>query len=373
MEDTAKIDFLKMGGLVPVVVQDCTTKDVLMVAYMNEEAWDRTLTTGTMWYFSRKRRQLWMKGEESGHVQHVREIRLDCDNDCLLIQVEQIGGACDLGYRSCFEKHYGDGKFVVDAVPAFSPRNVYPYSEALSVAIPSGSLLPQTITLLRHASLYEPGPGEGTVDSILPGHGSEVSFSPTNPRDIPRLVTDGRYDAGITGLDCVLEAQTSVLILRDLEYNKNGRGRVPWVLAVPDGFRGTAPADLAGVTILTKVVGIARTFAENNGIALSVEYCLEPERGGNHQPIVQLIESGASLMALGFRPLCPVTYTTAVIVANRRSYSYSWKRRRLAELCEMLKNASDLLPVNTKGVFGGFERAFSVLVPVRAPAQTIVT
>ncbi|CCW35439.1 phosphoribosyl-AMP cyclohydrolase [Chthonomonas calidirosea] len=90
------------NGLIPVVVQDAENGEVLMVAYMNEEAVERTIQTGRATYWSRSRQQFWVKGETSGNVQRVREIRVDCDKDCLLLKVEQVGAACHEGYRSCF-------------------------------------------------------------------------------------------------------------------------------------------------------------------------------------------------------------------------------------------------------------------------------
>ena len=96
-------DFEKRGGLLPAIVQDAATGQVLMVAYMNRAAWQRTLETGLATYWSTSRNALWVKGETSGHVQHVREIFVDCDQDALLIKVEQVGGvACHEGYASCF-------------------------------------------------------------------------------------------------------------------------------------------------------------------------------------------------------------------------------------------------------------------------------
>ncbi len=89
-------------GLVPAVVQDADSKDVLMVAWMSEESLRRTLDDGRTWFFSRSRGELWAKGETSGHVQRVREVRYDCDADTLLVSVDQVGAACHTGHRSCF-------------------------------------------------------------------------------------------------------------------------------------------------------------------------------------------------------------------------------------------------------------------------------
>jgi phosphoribosyl-ATP pyrophosphohydrolase/phosphoribosyl-AMP cyclohydrolase len=91
------------AGLIPAIVQDYQDGAVLMQAYMNAEAWQKTLASGETWFYSRSRQTLWHKGETSGHIQKVKEIYADCDRDCLLLKVEQIGGiACHTGQRSCF-------------------------------------------------------------------------------------------------------------------------------------------------------------------------------------------------------------------------------------------------------------------------------
>jgi phosphoribosyl-AMP cyclohydrolase len=104
MKAAASIDFHKGGGVVPVVTQDYESGRVLMVAYMNREALEETMRTGRACYFSRSRSSLWRKGEESGNYQNVREIRMDCDADTILLKVEQQGdgAACHEGYESCF-------------------------------------------------------------------------------------------------------------------------------------------------------------------------------------------------------------------------------------------------------------------------------
>jgi phosphoribosyl-AMP cyclohydrolase len=121
-----KIDFAKGGGLVPVIVQDYRTRDVLMVAYMNEEAWEKTQQTGKAHYYSRSRKVPWFKGEESGHFQEVKDAFIDCDNDTILLQVDQIGGAaCHEGYRSCFFRQCAGGDWQVIAERVFDPKEVY--------------------------------------------------------------------------------------------------------------------------------------------------------------------------------------------------------------------------------------------------------
>jgi phosphoribosyl-AMP cyclohydrolase len=98
-------DFAKMNGLIPAIVQEYATGDVLMMAYMNKEAWETTLNTGKATFWSRSRKKLWVKGLTSGHTQLVKSVFIDCDNDTILLKVDQVGGiACHTGKRSCFYK-----------------------------------------------------------------------------------------------------------------------------------------------------------------------------------------------------------------------------------------------------------------------------
>jgi phosphoribosyl-AMP cyclohydrolase len=120
------IDFDKSGGLVPAIAQDADSGVVLMLAWMNREAYDETLRTRRAVYFSRSRNKLWRKGEESGHFQEVREILVDCDADTILLKVRQIGGAaCHEGYQSCFFRRVEDDGVQVIAEKVFDPKAVY--------------------------------------------------------------------------------------------------------------------------------------------------------------------------------------------------------------------------------------------------------
>jgi len=120
-------DFEKGGGLIPAIAQDAATGEVLMLAYMNKESWEKTLETGEVHYWSRSRGKLWHKGGTSGHVQKVKSLRLDCDRDAVVAIVEQIGGAaCHEGYRSCFFRELGaDGEAVECSPKVFDPEKVY--------------------------------------------------------------------------------------------------------------------------------------------------------------------------------------------------------------------------------------------------------
>ena len=118
------------AGLVTCVVTDAGTGEVLMVAHMNDEALSKTITSGEAWYFSRSRNSLWRKGESSGHVQRVIEMRLDCDQDAIWIRVEQTGAACHTGRRSCFYRSVTPGEggarlSFVNSEKLFDPAKVY--------------------------------------------------------------------------------------------------------------------------------------------------------------------------------------------------------------------------------------------------------
>lgn len=113
-------------GLITAVAQDANNGEVLMLAFMNEEALRLTIETGIVHYFSRSRQKLWKKGESSGHLQQVKEMRIDCDQDAVLLKIEQVGGACHVGYRSCFYRLIEkDGSLVEDGEKVFDPKAAY--------------------------------------------------------------------------------------------------------------------------------------------------------------------------------------------------------------------------------------------------------
>jgi phosphoribosyl-AMP cyclohydrolase len=124
-------NFRNDDALLPVAVQDAATGRVLMLAYMNREAWDATVATGEAVYYSRSRKRLWKKGEESGNIQRVRAAYVDCDADTILLQVDQVGGAaCHEGYESCFFRRFDQGAWVVDEERVFEPAAVYEASKS---------------------------------------------------------------------------------------------------------------------------------------------------------------------------------------------------------------------------------------------------
>jgi len=121
-----ELDFEKGDGLIPVIAQDHETGEVLMLAYMNRDAWLKTVETGKATYWSRSRNALWVKGETSGNVQTVKEVLVDCDLDTLILKVDQQGGAaCHMGYRSCFYRQVSGGKMKIIGERVFDPEKVY--------------------------------------------------------------------------------------------------------------------------------------------------------------------------------------------------------------------------------------------------------
>lgn len=113
-------------GLIPVVVQDFESKEVVMHAYINEDAWEKTLELGLATFWSRSREELWTKGLTSGNTQKIKDIFIDCDRDTLLFVVDQVGGAaCHLGYKSCFFRKLEHGEWNVQGEPLFDPKEVY--------------------------------------------------------------------------------------------------------------------------------------------------------------------------------------------------------------------------------------------------------
>jgi phosphoribosyl-AMP cyclohydrolase len=120
------LDFNKLDGLIPAVIQDASSGRVLMVGFMNTEAFEKTRATGDVTFFSRTRNKLWTKGESSGHKLKVREISIDCDNDSLLIQVNALGpGVCHNGYNSCFYRRLEGGEWAESEKPVYDPEEVY--------------------------------------------------------------------------------------------------------------------------------------------------------------------------------------------------------------------------------------------------------
>ena len=190
-----EVDFEKGGGLLPVVVQDATTGQVLMQAYVNREALEKTLQTGYAHYYSRSRKKLWKKGETSGNVQLVKEVKLDCDGDSLLYLVEQKGNACHTGAYSCFYRTLAeDGS--AEPNPVAVLKELYHLIEQRKKELPEGSYT---------ASLFKSGEdrilqkvGEESVETILAMKSGKKEEAVYETADLLYHLLVALVDKGIT-------------------------------------------------------------------------------------------------------------------------------------------------------------------------------
>lgn len=170
-------------GLAPAVVQDVSTGAVLMLAYMNAEALQKTVDTGVTWFYSRSRKSLWRKGETSGNVQKVREIYYDCDGDALLIKVEQVGGACHEGTFSCFSRKLGHEG--AEPAKVFDPDSVYGNSAA--------SVLHELYHVINDRKL---NPVEGSYTSYLFDKGQDKILKKVGEEAAETIIASKNMDHG---------------------------------------------------------------------------------------------------------------------------------------------------------------------------------
>ena len=200
------VDFDKLGGLVPAVIQDHATGRVLMVGFMNEEAFRETVETGFATFYSRSRNKLWLKGETSGHRLVVKEISTDCDRDSLLVRVEALGpGVCHEGYQSCFFRTLKDGEWVVSEERAYDPgTSLREHKMKLKLGIPKGSLENATIDLFRRAGFTITTSSRSYFPAI---DDPEIECMMIRAQEMARYVEDGVLDAGLTGRDWVEETE----------------------------------------------------------------------------------------------------------------------------------------------------------------------
>ena len=265
------MDFSKLGGLLPAVVQDEVTNEVLMVGFMNQEAWQRTRDSGYVTFFSRTRQTLWMKGETSGNRLLVRQVLLDCDEDTVLFKVrrEGDGNVCHLNRVSCFCTYCGE-------------RGNRRASMKLKLGIPKGSLQDATVQLFQRAGYiiridsrsYFPSIDDVEIDCML-----------IRAQEMARYVADGVLDAGLTGQDWIAEheighpEQTPLARVCDLVYSKQSFGKVKWVLAAPEDSPYKSAADLNGKRIATELVRVTRHYFTVEGPERRRRVLLGRDRG----------------------------------------------------------------------------------------------
>ncbi|MGC4056061.1 MAG: phosphoribosyl-AMP cyclohydrolase [Paludibaculum sp.] len=257
------LDFNKTGGMIPAVVQDATTGRVLMVGFMNEEAFQKTVATGLTTFYSRSRNKLWTKGETSGHRLLVKKIQTDCDNDACWCRWRRIGpGVCHEGYESCFFRTLKEGEWKVTEAQTYDPNAVYTEVSAdimkFKLGIPKGSLENATVDLFRRAGFQITTSSRSYFPAI---DDPEIECMLIRAQEMARYVEDGVLDAGLTGLRLGRwRATRTVETVADLIYSKQSFGKVRWVLAVPETRRFKSVKDLEGKIIATELVGFTKKY-----------------------------------------------------------------------------------------------------------------
>lgn len=347
------LDFQKMGGLLPVVIQDYIDGSVLMLGFMNEEAWKLTINTGKVHYYSRKKKRIWMKGEQSGHFQHVREVFKDNDDDTLLIKVNQIGGAVEDGYRSCFFHRLEDNQWSDVGAKVFDPKKVYErYSDTVVFAIPSGSLYSTSIMLLTQAGFPLSLSGDRSFKPVIKDC-EDIKLVVANAREIPRMIQDGQVDIGLAGLDLINELGVNLTMLTDLKYNKNGLGEIYWVLCVPTDnlHEFNSLRALSGKVVSTELPNTVRQFFAERKIPVQVHRSAgttEAKAPFLCDAIVDICETGKTLSMNGLTPIYRVKSSTVHLCAHNESMGYGWKRRKIQKIAAALQEAYHKLPSNPK-------------------------
>ena len=255
------LDFAKSDGLVTAVIQDHASGRVLMVGYMNEEAFRLTVETGFATFYSRSRQKLWLKGESSGHRLVVKEIATDCDLDAVLVKVEALGpGVCHEGYESCFFRKLENGEWTVSEERALrSRRGLRGQAVTLKLGIPKGSLENATIDLFRRAGFTITTSSRSYFPAI---DDPEIECMLIRAQEMARYVEDGILDAGLTGRDWIEENEADVVAVADLIYAKQSFGKVRWVLAVPEASTFQSVNDLEGKIIATELVQTTKRYLE---------------------------------------------------------------------------------------------------------------
>jgi ATP phosphoribosyltransferase len=337
------MDFSKLGGLVPAVIQDAERQDVLMVGFMNADALAHTRETGYVTFFSRSRNKLWMKGETSGNRLAVVSIAADCDDDSLLVQVrrEGAGNVCHTGQRSCFESPAAKSRRSAwrgGGEPRPTPDGI------LKLGIPKGSLQDATIHLFARAGFniyvsprsYFPAIDDPEIECML-----------IRAQEMARYVADGVLDAGLTGRDWIAEhtaarPDRAVTAVTDLLYAKQRAGCVKWVLAVPEDSPYRCPQDLDGRTVATELVRVTESYFERLGVAANVEFswgATEVKAPVLADAIVEVTETGSSLRANRLRVIDTVMESNTQLIANPSSLQDDWKRTRIENLALLLQAA----------------------------------
>ena len=310
-----KIDFAKMDGLVPAIVQDAKTLEVLMVGFLNETSYAKTLETGFVTFWSRTRQKLWMKGETSGNRLRVIDAATDCDQDTVLfrVEVEGDGLVCHEGTVSCFTRPIRDRRRT-------AARAGGGMSAKLRLGIPKGSLQDATIALFGRAGWNIYANGRSYFPSI---DDDEIECMLIRAQEMARYVEHGVLDAGLTGIDWVVESGLDVISAASLTYAKQSNRKVRWVLAVPEESTYQKAEDLAGLTIATELVEVTKRYFVGKNVPVKVEFswgATEVKPPTLADAIVEVTETGSSLKANRLRIIDTVMESETHLIANKAAY-----------------------------------------------------
>ena len=314
------LDFQKSDGLVTAVIQDHASGRVLMVGYMNEEAFRKTVETGFATFYSRSRRKLWLKGESSGHRLVVKEISTDCDRDAVLVKVEALGpGVCHEGYRELLlppprKRRMEGGR----RAHLRSRRGLRRQSVKLKLGIPKGSLENATIDLFRRAGFDITTSSRSYFPAI---DDPEIECMLIRAQEMARYVEDGILDAGLTGRDWVEENEAAVVAVADLIYAKQSFGKVRWVLAVPESsaFRSRRGPGRQGHR--HRAGGHHQALPRGARRHAKVEFswgATEVKPPVLADAIVEVTETGSSLRANKLKIIDTVLESNTQLIANQR-------------------------------------------------------
>lgn len=314
-----KLDFAKMFGYVIVVVQHWQTKQVLMVGVMNKKAFKITEQTGHVTFWSRSRNCLWTKGESSGNFLKVKEIRVDCDNDTLLILAEPVGPTCHTGAVSCFESVDGSLRRYE------KEEGMLENMRALRLAVPDGSMMKVVMEWLRRAGITV----QMISDRIKSGT-TNVPFINSvtlmRPQEIPVYLAQWLFDVAIANEDWVRNWMADVVILLTIPVGRATNQAVRIVLAVAreSGYKSVKNLPLNAVIATEYVELTERYLLENSRPDISVIRSY----GGTEQKvefgadaIVDVTETGDSLVANGLVVIDEIMISNTVIAVNKTAYA----------------------------------------------------
>ncbi len=332
-EAEIKIDFAKMDGLVPAIVQDAKTREVLMVGFVNETSYEKTKESGFVTFWSRTRQKLWMKGETSGN-----RLR-DCERSDRLRSGHALVPGRSGRRRSGLPR--GNGKLFHPSPGAelCAGKGGGLMANKLRLGIPKGSLQDATIALFQRAgwNIYANGRSYfPTVDD------SELECMLVRAQEMARYVEHGALDAGLTGIDWVVESGLEVTSVTSLTYSKQSRRKVRWVLAVPEDSPYQKAEDLSGKIIATELVEVSKRYFADKNVPVKVEFswgATEVKPPTLADAIIEVTETGSSLKANRLRIIDTVMESETHLIANQKAYQDAWKKEKIDSLALMLKAA----------------------------------